>query len=141
MSERDVSVIQDSKIALQVINKMTESGRGFNFVYVDCRRSDIDNRQVSCSEKIDESTPLPLTNDSKKILPSVVSSKVGKIPGYLKDDLKKIVVRFPKPILDHVIKALFELAVENGSTDQERGEFLGIDHGKMHYWKKKLNIK
>ena len=134
MEKKDLNVIQDSKIAIQVINKMVDSGK-MNFLYIDNRTADIDNRQQNI-----QPPQLAQINENREMIPNVTPSNTGHIPNHLLCDLEDIVERFPQPRLDHVIKAIFKIAVKHGSSNEERGNWLGAGRGKTQYWMKKLNI-
>jgi len=147
MDEKDIKIIQDSKIAIQVINKMIKSDKGLNFVYVDNRQAMVDSRQamIDGDQTTVDSPCIACANppkqiEDKEIFPNIVPSELGKIPGFVTDEFERVVKRFPQPILGHAVKELFKIAYTHGNTNQQRGEFLGIGKGKFQYWTKKLNI-
>jgi len=136
MDEKDISIIQDSRIAIQVLNKMVGADKGFNFIYIDGRHTDVDNRRLTQSQP----QHLATSNNNRKMIPNVTPSSVGKIPEHILSDFESAVMQLPDPKLDHAIKALFLLAEKRGKTDKEKANFLGIERGKMHYWRRKLKI-
>ena len=128
MKPNDVNVIQDSRIAMNIVNKMVDSGQ-MNFLYVDNRRTDIDNRQ----QTVEQPKHLADTNEKREMIPNVIPSSTAHIPNHLLTDLEAVIQKFPQPRLDHVIKAVFKIAMRHGPSNQERGNWLGIGKGKTQY--------
>lgn len=137
MPEKDITIIQDSQIALQVINKALKSDKGLVFVYVDQRQGTIDGRSVTCDDIKKLSEP---SGEDDYIFPNIVPSETVKIPDFIRDEFERCVKRFPQPVLANVIRTMFEIAYEMGHIDEQRGQFLGIGKSKFNYWSRKLKI-
>lgn len=137
MKPNDINVIQDSRIAMTIVNKMIDSG-GMNMVYIDNRTADIDNRQQTMQSQ--QPQHLAEINDNREMIPNVTLSNTAHIPNHLLDDLEAVIQKFPQPRLDHMIKAVFKIALRHGSSNEERGKWLGIERGKTQYWIKKLKV-
>jgi len=138
MNPNDVNVIQDSKIAMNIVSKMIDSGQ-MNFLYIDNRTADIDNRQQNIQSPA-QRPHLAEINDNREMIPNVTSLQTGHIPNHLLDDLETVIQKFPQPKLDHVIKAIFKISMKHGSNNTERGNWLGIGMRKTQYWLKKLQL-
>ena len=138
MDEKDIHIIQDSKIAVQTVSKMMATDKGFNFIYIDNRQSNVDNRSLH-NEQQKLSNPA-INNRGSSAFPSFEVQNTGQIPEYLINELEDIVRKFPTPVLSHLMKALFEISGRQGrDTDGKRGKFLGISKRKVNYWRNKLN--
>ena len=136
MNPNDVNIIQDSKIAMNIVSKMIDSGQ-MNFLYIDNRTADIDNRQQNIQSPTQH---LAQTNENCEIIPNMIPSNMGHISDHLLSDLEAVIQKFPQPRLDHVIKAIFRISMKHGSSHKERGQWLGIGRGKTQYWLKKLKV-
>ena len=134
--EKDITILQDSKIAMQIVNKALKQEKSLIFLYIDNRQAAVDGRCVTC----DDIKQLPKPNEDNYIFPNIYPQELGKIPSFLRNELEHIIMKFPEPLLGHVVKALFEIANDHGDNGEQKGKFLGIGKGKMNYWLKKLNI-
>ena len=138
MDEKDIHIIQDSKIAVQTVSKMMATDKGFNFIYIDNRQSNVDNRSLHNEQ---QKLSNPAINRGSSAFPSFQVQDTGKIPENLINELEDIVRKFPTPILPCLMKALFIIAGKQGrDTDGKRGKFLGISKRKVNYWRNKLNL-
>ena len=136
MGEKDIKLIRNNKVAMQIVNKAMQSDKNLNIFYIDASQNSIDSKSIDCPNKIDP----PKQIENKEIVPNIIPSELGKIPGFVMDEFERVVKRFPQPVLGHVVRALFEIAYTQGNIDKQRGEFLGMPKTTFGYWRRKLKI-
>jgi len=138
MEEKDIQIIQDSRIAVQTVSKMMATDKGFNFIYIDNRQSNVDNRSLHGEQ---QKPPMPVISRGSSIFPSFELQESGAVSSSLINELEGIISKFPTPVLPHIMKALFEISGRQGrNTDGKRGKFLGLTKRKVNYWRNKLKV-
>ena len=134
--EANIKLVQDSNIALQVINKAFQTNdKGINVIIVDNRSGVIDSKSISTPE----SKKLIPTSHSTE-MPAISNAEVGHIDEWLVNELENVLIKFPCPRLPHLMKAAIAISVNHGQTDYDRADWLGMERRRYHHWRSKFKI-
>ena len=123
-------------MAVQVLNKCLNTDKAINIIFIDSSRSSIDGRRIE-QNQMPQNT---LVKDFAQTFPLDQFDSLEPMPDQLMDELEAVIVKFPKPLISHVNKAMFHISMKYGRTDTKRGEFLGLSKRKYNRWRTKLDI-